>query len=301
VLPDKIVPRACRHPAQDADHDLAILKAPSHHLAPLVLVAARSSGSPEAGVGLGNPLGSPPAVGTASISAYREHGNRLKPEISHQGARCSRSPRPSPKASSWLAGENLNGEGGGVAVPLRRRPRVSTSPCPQAACAAARAGEPQAAGAEVQHPGGLPSCWGAFVNRDDLCGDSSPPSLSRFVRRIGTKSGWFLCECSQFSAVPSSWLSYAAAFCVTAACPAPAGAAAGSPPTCLQCLGDLFRALAPPHNTPVAITPNTGPRSSLPATSDGDWGEPVAHTTTRRSAEHTLPAVISSATARFRA
>jgi len=114
VLPDKSVLELPGVLAEDPDHDLAILKAPSHHLVPLSLVRPGPTEPGERVVVLGNPLGFSSTLSDGIVSAYREHGIDEDPDFIK--GPLLQITAPISEGSSGSPVMNLNGEVVGVAV-----------------------------------------------------------------------------------------------------------------------------------------------------------------------------------------
>ncbi|HEV7783899.1 MAG TPA: S1C family serine protease [Thermoanaerobaculia bacterium] len=114
VLPDKSVLELPGILAQDSAHDLAILKAPAHHLAPLPLVRPGPTEPGERVVVLGNPLGFSSTLSDGIVSAYREHGMDEDPDFIK--GPLLQITAPISEGSSGSPVMNLNGEVVGVAV-----------------------------------------------------------------------------------------------------------------------------------------------------------------------------------------
>jgi S1-C subfamily serine protease len=114
VLPDKSVLELPGVLAQDADHDLAILKAPANRLRPLALVGSDPVEPGERVVVLGNPLGFASTLSDGIVSAYRENGIDEDPELIK--GPLLQITAPISQGSSGSPVMNLNGEVVGVAV-----------------------------------------------------------------------------------------------------------------------------------------------------------------------------------------
>ena len=114
VLPDKRVLELPGILAQDAGHDLAILKAPIHSLRPLPLVGADPVEPGERVVVLGNPLGFASTLSDGIVSAWRENGIEENPEFIK--GPLLQITAPISEGSSGSPVMNLDGEVVGVAV-----------------------------------------------------------------------------------------------------------------------------------------------------------------------------------------
>jgi serine protease Do len=114
VLPDKRVLELQGILAQDAGHDLAILKAPVHSLRPLPLMGADRVEPGERVVVLGNPLGFSSTLSDGIVSAWRENGIEEDPEFIK--GPLLQITAPISEGSSGSPVMNLDGEVVGVAV-----------------------------------------------------------------------------------------------------------------------------------------------------------------------------------------
>lgn len=163
VLPDKSVLELPGILAQDADHDLAILKAPAHHLVPLPLVRPGPTEPGERVVVLGNPLGFSSTLSDGIVSAYREHGIDENPDFIK--GPLLQITAPISEGSSGSPVMNLNGEVVGVAVAFYDGGQSLNFAVPASSVRRLLARvNPQRLELRFGAPGGLPVRWEVLRN-----------------------------------------------------------------------------------------------------------------------------------------
>lgn len=163
VLPDKKVLELPGILAQDADHDLAILKAPAHHLVPLLLVRPGPTEPGERVVVLGNPLGFSSTLSDGIISAYRENGVDEEPDFIK--GPLLQITAPISHGSSGSPVMNLNGEVVGVAVAVFDGGQNLNFAVPASSVRRLLARvNPKRLERSFSTPGGLPMSWETLRN-----------------------------------------------------------------------------------------------------------------------------------------